>query len=187
MSLSEESNDYYSERRRQFDRLKKNTPVGIFGSFYGTRKTDLRALQQFLQKEGYFPRLSEDLEEEPGDEGNIRDPVRNRELSERLIDESDIHIFILVRETEDDPANLIQSVSMEIERLHTLHEHKIKSARYIAVYVEAGLIGTMGSVCEGLLALKKEDWNVFEFTDIREIFRPARQFCMNCILDIYHY
>jgi hypothetical protein len=81
MSLSEESNDYYSERRRHFDLLKKNTPVGIFGSFYGSRKTDLRALQRFLQKDGYFPRLSEDLEEETGDEENIRDPVRNRGLS----------------------------------------------------------------------------------------------------------
>ncbi len=135
MSLSEESHHYYSERRRQFDRLKKNTPVGIFGSFYGSRKTDLRALQQFLLKDGYFPRLSEDLEEEPGND--IKDPVRNRKLSERLIDESDIHIFILVRETEGDPPNLIQSVSMEMERLQTFHECKKKSARYVAVYVEA--------------------------------------------------
>ena len=81
MSLSEESNDYYSERRRQFELLKKNTPVGIFGSFYGSRKNDLRALQQFLRKEGYFPRLSEDLEEDPRDTGAKRDPVKNRELS----------------------------------------------------------------------------------------------------------
>ncbi|MBP1928951.1 hypothetical protein J2741_001498 [Methanolinea mesophila] len=187
MSLSEETNDYYSERRRHFDRLKKNTPVGIFGSFYESRKTDLRALQQFLLKEGYFPQLSEDLDEEAGDEEAIRDPVRNRILSERLIDESDIHIFILVRGTEGDPPNLIQSVSMEMERLHTLHESRIKSACYVAVYVEAGLMGTMGSVCEGLLASKKDDWNVEEFTGIREIFRPARQFCMNCILDMYNY
>jgi hypothetical protein len=187
MSLSEESNDYYSERRRQFELLKKNTPVGIFGSFYGSRKNDLRALQQFLRKEGYFPRLSEDLEEDPRATGAKRDPVKNRELSERLIEESDIHIFILVRETDADPGNLIQSVSMEIERLHTLHECKRKPAPYVAVYVEAGLIGTMGSLCEGLLALKKDDWVVGEFTDIREIFRPARQFCMNCILDRYNY
>jgi hypothetical protein len=30
-----------------------------------------------------------------------------------------------------------------------------KSANYVAVYAERGLIGTMGSVCEGLLLSKK--------------------------------
>ena len=85
------------------------------------------------------------------------------------------------------PVNLIQSVSMEIERLHTLNECGEKTEKYVAVYPERGLIGTMGGVCEGLLLSKKGDWIVEEFDDIQEIFRPARQFCLNCILDMYDF
>jgi hypothetical protein len=48
MSLSEESSHYYSERRKQFDRLKRNTPIGIFGSFYESRKPGLISLKEFL-------------------------------------------------------------------------------------------------------------------------------------------
>ena len=99
--------------------------------------------------------------------------------------ESDIHLFFLVQARKNEPGNLIQSVSMEIERLHTLDECGQKSAKYVAVYAETGLIGTMGGVCEGLLLSKKGDWSVGEFDDIQEIFKPARQFCMNCIQDMY--
>ena len=74
---------------------------------------------------------------------------------------------------------------MEIERLYTLDDSGLKSANYVAVYAERGLTGTMGSVCKGLLVSKQGDWVVEEFDDIQEIFKPARQFCMNCILDLY--
>ena len=70
--------------------------------------------------------------------------------------ESDIHIFVLPRERGDEPSNLIQSVSMEIERLHTLSESGRKSERYVAVYAENDLLGKMGGVCEGLLIEKRE-------------------------------
>ena len=185
MSLSEESSHYYSERRKQFDHLKRNTPIGIFGSFYESRKPGLTSLKEFLVNAGYNPRISEDLDTRKGKDRKIKDPVVDRELSERLIVESDIHLFVLVCERDCEPDNLIQSVSMEIERLHTLDDCGQKSAKYVAVYTETGLIGTMGSVCEGLLLSKTGDWHVQEFTDIREIFKPARQFCMNCIQDIY--
>ncbi len=187
MSLSEESIQYYSERRRQFNHLKKNTPIGIFGSFYKSRKEDLLLLKKSLHEAGYYPRISEDLEIKKEGDPNIRNSMLDRELSERLINESDIHIFILVRKRDDEPDNLIQSVSMEIERLNTLNDCRQKSSKYVAVYAEVGLIGTMGSVFEGLLASKKSDWIVEEFDDIHEIFITARQFCLNCILDIYSF
>lgn len=187
MPLSEETSHYYSERRKQFDRYKRNTPIGIFGSFYESRKPGLISLKEFLLNAGYHPRISEDLDTRIGKDRERKDPVVDRELSERLIAESDIHLFVLVHERENEPDNLIQSVSMEIERLHTLNDCGQKSAKYVAVYAETGLIGTMGSVCEGLLLLKNGDWQVQEFTDIQEIFKPARQFCMNCIQDIYRF
>lgn len=187
MTLSEETSHHYSERRKQFDHYKRNTPIGIFGSFYESRKPGLISLKEFLSIAGYRPRISEDLDTRKGKDRKIKDPVVDRELSERLIAESDIHLFVLVRERKDEPDNLIQSVSMEIERLHTLDNCGQKSAKYVAVYTETGLIGTMGSVCEGLLLSKNGDWQVQEFTEIQELFKPARQFCMNCIQDMYRF
>jgi hypothetical protein len=187
MTLSEEINHYYSERRKQFDCYKRDTPIGIFGSFYASRKQGLISLKEFLLNAGYHPRISEDLDTRKGKDRNSKDPVVDRELSERLIAESDVHLFILVRERKNEPDNLIQSVSMEIERLHTLDTCGQKSAKYVAVYTETGLIGTMGSVCEGLLLSKNGDWQVQEFDTIHEIYKPARQFCMNCIQDMYRF
>jgi len=185
MTLSEEPDGRYSERRKQFDRFKRDTPIGIFGSFYPPRKTGLIALKRFLWEAGYNPRISEDLLMKKDQDRKNLDTRMDRRLSERLIAESDIYIFILVRRKADEPDNLIQSVSMEIERLYTLDDSGLKSADYVAVYAERGLAGTMGSVCKGLLVSKQGDWVVEEFDDIRDIFRPARQFCMNCILDLY--
>jgi len=185
MTFSEETRHHYSERIKQFDRYKRDTPIGIFGSFYESRKPGLIALKEFLSNAGYYPRISEDLDIRKGKDRTIKDPAVDRELSERLIAESDIHLFILVHERESEPGNLIQSVSMEIERLHTLDHCGQKSAKYVAVYAETGLIGTMGSVCEGLLLLKQGDWQILEFDEIQELFKPARQFCMNCIQEMY--
>lgn len=185
MPFSKESADYFSERNRQLASLKRRTKIGIFGSFYGSRKAGLLALKKFLCDNGYDARISEDLDARPGHEREDRDPACDRKLSEKLIRESDIHIFVLPREQEDDPSNLIQSVSMEIERLHTLGECGKISAKYVAVYTEKDLLGKMGGVCEGLLLLKTGDWSIQEFNEIQEIFRPARQFCINCIQDMY--
>jgi hypothetical protein len=187
MPFSKESVDYFSQRSKQLETLKRRTKIGIFGSFSGSRKAGLLALIKFLQKNGYNARISEDLDTRPEHERKKKDPVCDRKLSEKLIRESDIHIFVLPLEHEGEPSNLAQSVSMEIERLHTLSECGKKTEKYVAVYAEAGLIGTMGSVCEGLVLSKKDDWTIEEYNEIQGIFKSARQFCMNCILDIYSY
>jgi hypothetical protein len=187
MPFSKESVEYFSHRNKQLVSLKHQTKIGIFGSFSGSRKTGLLSLKKFLCDNGYNACMSEDLDKRPFHERMKRDPACDRKLSEKLIKDSDIHIFILSKEHEGEPFNLIQSVSMEIERLHTLSDCGQKSEKYVVIYAEAGLMGTMGGVCEGLLLLKKEDWSVGEFKNIQEIFRPARQFCMNCILDMYSF
>jgi hypothetical protein len=78
MSLSEESSHYYSERRKQFDRYKRNTPIGIFGSFYESRKPGLLSLKEFLFNAGYNPRISEDLDTRKGKDRKSKDPVVDR-------------------------------------------------------------------------------------------------------------
>jgi len=187
MPFSKESVDYFTQRNKQLETLKGRTKIGIFGSFFKSRKTELLALKKFLNDNGYNARISEDLDKRPEYERKKRDPTCARKLSEKLIKESEIHIFILPREHQGEPSNLAQSVSMEIERLHTLSECGKKTEKYVAVYAERGLIGTMGSIFEGLLHSKEGDWIVEEYDEIHEIFKPGRQFCMNCIQDLYHY
>jgi hypothetical protein len=187
MPFSKDSVDYFTQRNKQLENLKKRTKIGIFGSFSGNRKSELLSLKKFLCDNGYYAQISEDLDKRPQKERKNKDPTCDRKLSEKLIQESDIHIFVLPREHEGEPSNLIQSVSMEIEHLHTLSVCGKKSEKYVAVYAETGLIGKMGGVCEGLLALKKSDWVVEEFDVVQEIFKPARQFCLNCIQDMYSY
>ena len=187
MPFSRESVEYYSRRSQQLENCKKQTRIGIFGSFHGPRKAALVALKKYLLENGYNARISEDLDKRPEKDRKKIDPTYDRRLSEKLLQESDIHIFVLPREQVDEPSNLIQSVSMEIERLHTLSECGRMSEKYVAVYLETGLTGTMGGVCEGLLASKKGDWSVQEFDDPREIFKPARQFCTKCIQDMYSF
>jgi len=185
MPFSKESVDYFAQRNKQLVSLKQKTKIGIFGSFTESRKTGLLALKKYLCDNGYNAWISEDLDKRSDHERKKRDPACDRKLSEKLIKDSDIHIFILPREHDGEPSNLAQSVSMEIERLHTLDECERKSAKYVVVFAETGLMGTMGGVCEGLLASKKYDWPVREFDDIQDVFKPARQFCMNCIQDMY--
>ncbi len=187
MPFSRESVDYFSLRNSHLENRRKQTKIGIFGSFHGQRKTALLSLKKFLNENGYNAWLSEDLDQRPEKDRKKKDPAYDRKLSEKLIRESGIHIFVLARQHEHEPSNLIQSVSMELERLHTLSESGKKTEKYVAVYAETGLIGTMGGVCEGLLSEKEGDWEIEEFDDIREIFRPARQFCMNCIQDMFSF
>lgn len=187
MPFSEESAKYFASRNIQLASLKHNTKIGIFGSFYMSRKDDLLSLKKFLCDNGYNARISEDLDTRLQHERKARDPAYDRKLSDELINTSDIFLFILPREHDGDPPNLIQSVSMEIERLHTLSECGQKSEKYVAVFIEEGLRGKMGGVCEGLLGVKTNDWSCNDFKDIQEIFKPARQFCMNCIQDMYCY
>ncbi len=187
MPFSKESVDYFAQRNKQLVSLKQKTKIGIFGSFCESRKTGLLAFKKYLCDDGYHARISEDLDKRSEHERKKKDPTCDRKFSEKLIKDSDIHIFVLPREHEGEPSNLAQSVSMEIERLNTLDECGKKSAKYVVIFSETGLMGTMGGVCEGLLASKKDDWSVREFEDIQEIFRPARQFCLNCIQEMYSY
>ncbi len=187
MSFSKESVDYFGRRNKQLDSIKRSTKIGIFGSFYGQRKSELLALKKFLCDNGYHARISEDLDKRPEAERKKKDPACDRKLSDKLIKDSDIHIFVFPKEHKGDPSNLAQSVSMELEQLHILSTCGKKSEKYVAVYAETGLVGTMGGVCDGLLIMKKDDWPVGEYDKIQEIFQPVRQFCMNCILDMYSY
>lgn len=175
------------ERLKLFRDIKKSISIGIFGSFYGDRKKDLKKLRDFLHDNGYLgAKISEDIDDRPPDERDPNDSIRNRELSKRLILECDIHIFVIVRRHDGEPDNLILSVAMELERLSVLNEFQIKICPYIAVYSEDGVVETTGSVFKGLVLEKQDDWDIGEFENIEDIFKECRAFCHRSIHSLYY-
>ncbi|WP_342678809.1 hypothetical protein [Methanofollis sp. UBA420] len=176
--------DIINARLARLESLKAQTPIGIYGSFYNNRKEDLIRLRDSLRKLGYNARISEDLDDGSGNIGGISKSVWDRELSERLINESDAHIFVVPRRREGESDTLIQSVSMELERLNTLIECGTKKNQQIAVFYELGLMDLkewgVGAVFRGLID-RSQSWTVGEFERINDLLPQARSFCFDAL------
>ncbi|MDK2988833.1 MAG: hypothetical protein PWR16_362 [Methanoculleus sp.] len=172
--------------RIRFERLKRELPIGIYGSFHQERKNDLLRLRGAVRQHGYLNAcISEDLDDRPHEAPNPSDPVYDRRLSIQLIDRSVAHVFVLAMPEEGEPANLIQSVSMELERLTALMEHRIKDHQDVMLLVQNGLMdciaGSAGNVCKGLIAGKEYEWDIEYYTRIGTTFKPTINFCYRCI------
>ncbi|WP_048113604.1 hypothetical protein, partial [Methanoculleus sp. MH98A] len=132
-------NREYTPRIR-FERLKREFPIGIYGSFYLERKNDLIRLRDAVRQYGYHNAcISEDLDDRPQEARDPPDPIYDRHLSVQLIDRSVAHVFVLAMPGDSEPANLIQSVSMELERLTALMDHRIKDHQDVMLLVHNGL------------------------------------------------
>jgi len=172
--------------RIRFERMKRELPIGIYGSFYRERKNDLLKLKDALRQHGYLNAcISEDLDDRPQEAQDPSDPIYDRRLSVQLIDRSVAHVFVLAMPEEDEPANLIQSVSMELERLTTLMDHGLKDHQDVMLLVQDGLMeciaGSAGNVCKGLIAGKEYKWDIEYYTQIDTTFKPTINFCYRCI------
>lgn len=172
--------------RIRFERLKRELPIGIYGSFYRERKNDLLRLRDAVRQHGYLNAcISEDLDDRPREARNPSDPIYDRRLSVQLIDRSVAHVFVLAMPRDDEPANLIQSVSMELERLTALMDHGIKDHQDVMLLVQNGLMdciaGSAGNVCKGLIAGKEYEWDIEYYTRIDTTFKPTINFCYRCI------
>jgi len=122
--------------RVRFERLKQELPIGIYGSFYQERKNDLLGLRDTMRGHGYLNAcISEDLDDRSHRVRCRSDTTYDRLLSKQLVDRSVAHVFVLAMPKRDEPANLIQSVSMELERLTTLMEHGLKSQQDVMLLV----------------------------------------------------
>lgn len=164
--------------------FKGNINIAIYGSFQQSRKGDLLALRDYLRANGYLnTRISEDYCDklDPGTEdGSIKDI----KLSDLLMDESSIHIFVFVKENPNEHY-LIQSVSMEFQRLSTLIQHGIKEDQPVAIYIEEGLEKIAGGVFKGRIAQNEHGWDIEFFKTIEQIYKPARRFCERSLVDLY--
>jgi hypothetical protein len=166
--------------------LKRELPIGIYGSFYRERKNDLLRLKDAVRQYGYHNAcISEDLDDRPQEARDPPDPIYDRHLSVQLIDRSVAHIFVLAMPGDSEPANLIQSVSMELERLTALMDHGIKDHQEVMLLVQKGLMdciaGSAGNVCKGLIAEKEYEWDIEYYTQIDTTFKPTINFCYRCI------
>ena len=172
--------------RNRFERLKRELPIGIYGSFYQERKNDLLRLRDAMRGHGYLNAcISEDLDDRPHELRHRSDPEYDRLLSKQLIDRSVAHVFVLAMPESDEPANLIQSVSMELERLTTLMEHGLKSQQDVMLLVQNGLTdriaGSAGNVCKGLIVEKEYEWDIEYYARIDTAFKSTINFCYRCV------
>jgi len=172
--------------RARFERLKRELPIGIYGSFYRERKNDLLRLRDAIRQHGYLNAcISEDLDDRLQEARDPPDPIYDRHLSVQLIDRSMAHVFVLAMPENGEPANLIQSVSMELERLTALMDHGIKDHQDVMLLVQNGLMdciaGSAGNVCKGLIAEKEYEWDIEYYTRIDTTFKPTINFCYRCI------
>lgn len=126
-----------------------------------------------------------DLDDRPHELRYRSDPQHDRLLSKQLIDRSEAHVFVLAMPKRDEPANLIQSVSMELERLTTLMEYGLKSRQDVMLLVQNGLTdciaGSAGNVCKGLIIEKESDWEIEYYTHIDTTFKPMINFCYRSV------
>lgn len=176
--------DEIADRVQLYRCFKGNASVAIYGSFQQSRKKDLLALRDYLRNSGYSnARISEDFCDrlDPRTEDG---PIRDVNLSDLLMDESSIHIFVFVKENKNEHY-LIQSVSMEFQRLSTLIRHGIKGDQPVAIYIEEGLERVAGGVFKGRVAQNEHGWDIGFFENIEQIYKPARRFCERSVADLY--
>lgn len=174
-------------RLLNFETFRHNVPIGIYGSFFGQRKDDLIKLRDHLKQHGFNARISEDLDHRDPAESEVRNNTIDRELSEKLINDSKIHIFVLPLRREDEPSTLIQSVSMEMEKLITLIEYGHKSNQHCIILIETGLMGNdihgMGALARGLV-VDDNGWECADYVIIDDIFQLVRHFCTEHARDL---
>jgi len=186
MYRSDKIDPVVEQRRTLFRNSKRRTSIAIYGSFSGSRKEDLCSLRDHLRSPaiGYNARISEDLDPDP--QGVTKKaPGKNRELSLKLINESDIHIFVMPLRKENESDNIIQSVSMELERLNTLIEYGHKRNQHIIIFLEEGLMDQerwgLGGVCSDLIEINEDVWDIGFYEKIEDTLKPANRFCERCL------
>ncbi|MEN6518615.1 MAG: hypothetical protein ABFC38_10540 [Methanospirillum sp.] len=85
---------------QQFEDYKKHFPIGIYGPFSNPHLQMLKSLKTALVDEKYNARISLDIgESDPQREEENRDDYNGR-MSDRLVNESMIHILLLFVEGE---------------------------------------------------------------------------------------
>jgi hypothetical protein len=122
----------------EFEALKRDIRIGIFGSYLGNHLTDLNLLQIFLKDNGYInTKLARDLEEDEPRGLHENEFTYAQRISDKLVDESYVHIFILFKEN-DGEHGINQSVLGEIRQAHTIGKTNIFLYHPLSVTTQVG-------------------------------------------------
>ncbi|MBP2132817.1 hypothetical protein J2128_000738 [Methanomicrobium sp. W14] len=154
-------------------RDKSKVKIGIFGSFDDDKKYVLVSVRDFLKKEGYKnTKMSLDC---PQPKSKITDE-ENLEISEKLIEYSNIHIIFFFHDDKNPQCN--ESAKIELSKIDERHK------KNVLIFAENGT--TNGSLCRGIIARGKQNsWDNEDFKkgDLDFVFDTAISYCYNCLLE----
>lgn len=181
--------DFFAEvadEQRVSSALKRSIPIGIFGSFWHRNQPILEIIRARLRAAGYNARLSFDLAQEHPQEENEDDDSYNLRISQLLLDQSCIHIFVFFAEADSEHyINL--SASMEFERLC-----EQAGPHDALILIEEGMLALAGGYFRGRWAKTCRDlhWETYIrnednlVADAIEFETLIRQFCLQRIIDL---
>lgn len=153
------------------DKSKLN--IGIFGSFDENKIKILISLKKFLMKNGYKnSRMSLDCPQSKSELTN----VQNLEISEKLIDHSDIHILLFFKDDKNPLCN--ESSKIELSKIDERHK------KNVLIFIETETRNS--TLCKGIIDRRKgSSWEnqEFEREDLDFVFESAAAYCYNCLLE----
>lgn len=177
MDIISDLNAEYNET----DRIKGALPIGLFGSF---RRPFLELLKRhFIEKEGFKARISYDLRTKYPKPPEQYQSAYDVFLSERLLEESRIHIVIFFKE-EGGEDGINDSATMELGMLRTHHKYRSKIGQYSLILCESGYDNrNIGGMRRGIRPYTNKEWQWHDFDTYEEAKLHATQFGYDCILD----
>jgi hypothetical protein len=153
-------------------------PIGIFGAF--KRYELLESFRDFLISDGYYARLSVNLEKLYPRRKNEDPDVYNFRISRKLIEESEINIFIIFLEHGEE-TNINQSVTQEAQYLYDLQQVRMQEkSSHVMILVEKGC--KPAGLFRGMVKECHPRWKEASFSTRKEMFTTAKQFCANIFL-----
>jgi len=156
---------------------KLRCKVNIYGAFSGNRIKYLEKVRDYLRECDYPPPitcdigLSTDLAKRYQKREDEDEDEYNRRISEKFLNEGDIHIFFFFKASKGEP-DLNQSASIELATLLSRGEKE-----RITLYFEKNSFGQVRTLLRGIA--KSLDYD--EFKDIQEILFDAYRFVSNTL------
>jgi hypothetical protein len=164
------------EMAEKTQEIKALVPIGVYGSFKTKNIGYLKAMRDYLRKNGYLAFISLDIQELCKKPQDMDDKSYNNLISGVMIKICQIHVVFLFKE-ETDEHNINMSAIMELTALAN------KKDRHVVVFHEKGAIDQLSSLASGLLKIQV-DWAGVPFNRITtniegELLPSGISFCYN--------
>lgn len=148
-----------SDINAEFDALKKDCKIGIFGSYEQTNLTKLVLLQNFLRHQGYENTLiASDLQERFSRKNREIKSRYNNRLSNNLIRISNIHIFVFFYEMD-------RQHGINMSALGEMQEAKNRGKKNIILYFDKRARKQIASYYETYFDDPPEGWEIKDYKE----------------------